>query len=719
MKKAIILISLVLSLFRFSALAHAQDWEWQNPYPCGNRVYSMAFIDSLTIWFGSCTGTVWHSTDGGETWDIQYTQIPDLWCSALCFINPNEGWLGGHESNREAYILHTLDGGNNWEVQYVDSVNQKFSAITFLNDKYGWAGTEGKAQIYYTKNGGETWNLSDFQPLYHSSKVTSIVFLDSLKGFADGEGMRFMKTLDGGKTWQNADIGGHVGWKVFFSDSLHGWLTSNGTVLRTTDGGESWLDDLPVFTDAQITDIFFADTLYGWVAGWEEGIFRTSDGGWTWEKVCSYYSRIEYGGMVFFTPSSGWIDFNRTWDGGLTLHPQKKGLIVTSFQGVDFIDSQIGWIVSGDGVIAKTTNGGTDWLVQDNQYRTGFQDVFALDENYIWAVGWTGRIYSSANGGETWHVHTYSMGTDSRHTGVAFVDSTNGWIVGGNFYIGGWILRTTDGGATWNEITPYPMPRLFDVTFLNADTGFVVSGGGTTSDIGAIYKTTDGGDTWTQKFQHMNGLESICFINESMGWAGGYHLIVKTTDSGESWEVINEKISLNSLFFVDEEYGWTCTVMGYVYHTTDSGITWERQYTGTRETLYDVYFTDRYTGWLVGHNASILKTTSGGTLVTDPVHDTQENECDFQIRSNYPNPFNQVTRIPFRLTNRKQVRVTVFDLLGKEVITLIDGVLEPGSYEVVWDGKNRKGGDLPSGIYVCTISAGGIHQKTLKMVLVK
>ena len=178
--KVSIFTIVTLSIMGLMRNVLAQTWEWQNPYPSGNRVYSMEFIDSLTIWFGSSAGSVWHSMDGGDTWEIQYTGISDLYCLTLDFISPSEGWLGGGEDYGDAYVLHTINGGYNWEVQLIDSNVHKFTSIHFLNDKYGWAGTESQAQIYYTQDGGETWNLSNWEPPMHSSSVGSIVFLDTL-----------------------------------------------------------------------------------------------------------------------------------------------------------------------------------------------------------------------------------------------------------------------------------------------------------------------------------------------------------------------------------------------------------------------------------------------------------------------------------------------------------------------------------------------------------
>ena len=86
---------------------------------------------------------------------------------------------------------------------------------------------------------------------------------------------------------------------------------------------------------------------------------------------------------------------------------------------------------------------------------------------------------------------------------------------------------------------------------------------------------------------------------------------------------------------------------------------------------------------------------------------------DFALEQNYPNPFNPSTQINFNVANRSNVKLTVFDILGREVATLVDKEMMPGKYNVVFDA-----GDLPAGIYFYKIQAGKYSQ-TNKMILLK
>lgn len=100
----------------------------------------------------------------------------------------------------------------------------------------------------------------------------------------------------------------------------------------------------------------------------------------------------------------------------------------------------------------------------------------------------------------------------------------------------------------------------------------------------------------------------------------------------------------------------------------------------------------------------------------------------FTLAQNYPNPFNPTTRITFSNDQSAHVRLTVHDVLGREVATLVAGDLTPGVWSVTWDGRNSSGSQMPSGVYYLRMSATafGAHAQggtpfvsTRKMILMK
>jgi flagellar hook assembly protein FlgD len=90
----------------------------------------------------------------------------------------------------------------------------------------------------------------------------------------------------------------------------------------------------------------------------------------------------------------------------------------------------------------------------------------------------------------------------------------------------------------------------------------------------------------------------------------------------------------------------------------------------------------------------------------------------FALGANIPNPFNPTTSISFDLSERCDVKLDVYNMLGKRVATLEDGEMSAGSYSVVWDGRDDSGRSVPTGIYLYRIEAG-MDKASRRMILLK
>ena len=107
--------------------------------------------------------------------------------------------------------------------------------------------------------------------------------------------------------------------------------------------------------------------------------------------------------------------------------------------------------------------------------------------------------------------------------------------------------------------------------------------------------------------------------------------------------------------------------------------------------------------------------TSGEPL---KINDDLNEVTNFKLYNNYPNPFNPTTNIEFVIPEQEFVKITVFDILGNEVKTLLNQTVEPGQYSITWDSRNDNGRLLGSGIFFYTIQAGQFNQ-TKKMILLR
>ena len=290
---------------------------------------------------------------------------------------------------------------------------------------------------------------------------------------------------------------------VCFTDAKNGTVVGQNTILRTTDGGVSWINRYQNSYPETISGVYFIDANHGIVVG-----------AWNW-----------YGYM------------NRTTDGGLSwMGDYAHGIdLVQAINAVCFSDDSVGTFVGEfgstgiyNGFIYRTYNGGTTWTLQrgSNHDLPILEDVSFIDANIGTVVGsWYkgyGSIYHTTNNGTNWAEQT--TGTTTRLNGVCLTNANTAIVVGDS----GTILRTTNGGGIWTKQSSGTSNYLLGVSFPNIDTGFVVGGNGT------ILRTIDGGVHWTAQLSGTTStLRRVCFTTGRTGTVVGDNgTILRTTTGG-------------------------------------------------------------------------------------------------------------------------------------------------------------------------------------------
>jgi len=213
---------------------------------------------------------------------------------------------------------------------------------------------------------------------------------------------------------------------------------------------------------------------------------------------------------------------------------------------------------------------------------------------------------------------------------------------------------------------------------------------------------------WILGEQRSNGVDPV------------FNAILKTTNGGSNWEnqlPLNSISGLKSLQFIDKNIGWTCGNGGLVYATSNGGQNWIKQENPTNQNLNSINFVDYNTGWVCGSNGTILKTNSGIIpvgIITNNITAPQ----NFILSQNYPNPFNPITIIRYSIPSdvrgqTSDVKLIVYNNLGKEIMTLVNEKQNAGSYAVDFNGDG-----LPSGVYFYRLEAGELSE-TKRMILLK
>lgn len=402
----------------------------------------------------------------------------------------------------------------------------------------------------------------------------------------------------------------------------------------------------------------------------------------------------------------------------------------------------------------------------------GLTGVYAIDSNNIWVVGLEGTILHTTDGGTSW-IDVVSPVTYDLYN-VHFINADTGWIGGDNDNYTE-VLRTTDGGSTWEVQSldnSYGWGN-YDMVFINGVLGqpyrgFVSAG------LSLVWRTDDYGENWLPTSIGGCGagnLESICFIDKDEGWFVGAPSalsevsIVHTTDGGQSYEIqtnpTDPDIKLNGVCFASNQHGiavglngtilftsdggnnwevrpydnsrwqsvfhresgraWAVGQYGNVAYSTDWGYTWSDQVTNMSQELWKVYFLNDNEGWIVGGGIGmpgiILHTTTGGA-VTDVDENGSSNINSYSLEQNYPNPFNPSTVISYQLPVSGNVTLKIYDVLGNEITTLVDEYKPAGKYEVEFNTHSDECQNLSSGVYFFQLKAEN-YIETKKMILLK
>jgi len=164
---------------------------------------------------------------------------------------------------------------------------------------------------------------------------------------------------------------------------------------------------------------------------------------------------------------------------------------------------------------------------------------------------------------------------------------------------------------------------MYDVSFPpgQSDIGYAVGSSVTYNGDGIILKTTDGGQSWFQiSTGTIPGLEAVCFTSTEIGYAGGWqNYFIKTTDGGTTWNQINVNASIwyfNGIEFWDQNHGMTSTADPQIYITSDAGVTWTAA-TGLNQGVEDICYADANTAYVVGGDEKISRSTNGGLNWTE------------------------------------------------------------------------------------------------------
>lgn len=291
---------------------------------------------------------------------------------------------------------------------------------------------------------------------------------------------------------------------------------------------------------------------------------------------------------------------------------EAKGDLVAVF----FTSSDRGWIAGDDGFLASTSDGGKTWSKYPLNTTENINEIYFRNEDNGYLVAGR-KMFITRDAGRTWQeTRIYRTGEFGsgipEFLSIRFSDKKRGYVVGSilrsvrddEIVVDSLLMRTEDGGETWQRISVPTKTELFHLDFSGNSHGWIVG------DSGVILATTDEGRTWVkQRSGSTAPLYNVDFRDDNEGYVVGKSgTILRTSNGGADWEKVatNFKDTLMRVDFADDKNGWIVGYSGDILRSNDKGRTWVRQESNTSERLYGLFIDKKY-GWAVGAKGVILR----------------------------------------------------------------------------------------------------------------
>lgn len=515
--------------------------------------------------------------------DISYSQGWN-WAFPKAGSNPLKSveYVGGSiwlTAGEAGAIFRSTDDGSSWYQVYTPAGNRYFADIFVLNESVVYAAA----------------NSADEAPV-----------------------QIIIKSTDGGVNWSQVYTGeeNQIS-KLYFLSETTGFGLFGSTILRTVNGGVTWVPSTIVGAPEAFTDIHFINSSTGYISGSWGAFAKTTDGGLTWQMGATGTS-IGFYTVWFTSPLTGYLagssgSLLKTTNGGSSWSATTLTDAIGIYN-IEFSSLSNGYAAGLFGVVYRTTNGGTSWQ-KETLFETKNEDLFSVSlksDGVAIAAGLYGALYKR-NNSPVW------VETNPKRFGAA---TSIAWVTGQKGFVtlsSGHLLRTDNAGASWTETTLMEGFYTSRVAFADKNHGVIFA----LSD--TFFYTSNGGNNWIKRLLPAGSTmpNAVHFPTATTGYAVGNNgSILKTTDAGFSWShsIGPDGTSIHDVFFFDHLTGIIASYNNGIHKTTDGGLTWLKK---AYYSALSVSFPTNNVGYAAGFGSYILKTTDGGdnwTQATVPLY---------------------------------------------------------------------------------------------------
>jgi photosystem II stability/assembly factor-like uncharacterized protein len=710
--KILLLVSVILTL------AYPQTAEWLNPHPTGAELRKVKVLSNGTIHAGGEGMTFLTSKDSGRTWSVQtVSATKGSRINGISFSHPDTGWL----CSSTGELFKSVDAGKSFTLVHQfpgrdlgDIFSSAFGNIVVCADS---------GKLFRSSDAGINWSAIQSPA---TQWLYSIAFLDSTIGVACGDNGVVLKTINAGAKWSLVNIGGTT-------VNMRGIHAKNDTIVMSSSGGalfasvnkgESFTTIATPEAGGSYNSIVFAGnkTIYtgtnmgrayrstNFAAGWTLMPSKTGATNWLFGVDASSPA------FAAFVGRAGTVLITRSGKDSLLQTPNftSETFRVIQRVGRTIFAGGIG------GVLFRSTDNGVTWKTTALPSGVQTMSCMKLISTRVSVIaGAAGKINFSGDAGETWTGQTYGT---SRFWGID-VKNNLGLAVNtiGNVY------RSTNNGLSWSLASSLGNIYLYSVSIADSVTAYLCTG----QQEFKVYKTTDAGSSWFPVFDGRDNLFGITFVNATNGIViGDKGQIFITQDAGTTWieQRQDSLIDLRAVTWYDKTIV-AGGLNGVILRSTDNGETFHQMNSPTGSTIFSVDMSAPVNGshyiLAAGESGNMFRFAYSATEV-DQRNAVNDIPSSYELQQNYPNPFNPATKIQFTIPQTLHVRLTVFDVLGREMRTLIDAETASGTHTIEWDGRDGNRNAVGSGMYLYRIDArqnnggeAGSFTMVKRMLLIK
>jgi photosystem II stability/assembly factor-like uncharacterized protein len=693
-KSLTIFVSLVV-LFFFQISVSAQWVQTNGPH--GGYITALAST-TTDIYAGTWGAGLYRSTDNGISW-ILTSEDPNMEvvagvaakgdtviCAAISYATDLSS------SNRNCFVFYSSDKGTHWNAS--GTTLPVSGSVIAINDSIILV---GGLQLLSLKN-----NLTDWQSLNFGDGNINAIAVVKQKIYAGSISGCFI-SLNNGNIWNTINVGLPV--QSVFSLASIGDTVFAGTgagLFVTTSNGAIWdslsLGGYPIKLLETGSNVMMACT--------DSEVFISSDNGihWTASKNGLANTPVNNaciaGGSIFEGFSGPTGELLKSTNNGTTWTTATNGIVNTDINSIHVVGDTLWATTYGSGIFS-TSNNGIDWTENNN----GLSDLriasfAALGNNLFTGINGAG-IFRSTDGGRSWNL------VDSISPYMTIRGLT---ALGNELFIctDGGLFGSVDTGASWNLLTAnfVGVPQLQHGSILFA---------GSSIYNGGVYQSTDSGKTWT--YSGLSNATVTSLINDNGNiFAGTDAGVYYTSNNGAEWLPTGLTTPYSSVSIAALATGggyiFAGTQKNGVYYSSNNGAMWFQSNGGLPDSIIQalaIYGSNVF----VGTQIHGVWKRSVNDFVTAVYENPSTSPAQFSLAQNYPNPFSGVTNFEYGIPNEEHVALKVYNSLGEEVATLVNGEAAAGEHSATFNAEN-----LQNGIYFYKLTAGKYAQ-TGKMAVVK